>query len=82
MTELLVRMKFMWAVSLDFGRIPSMFLNAFQEKKDQQAKDREDRIKEQEILNIDGPRHQETKLLKEKLKAKDLAIFEVFILNT
>lgn len=51
-----------------------------QKRREKQAaknKDREDRIKEQEILNLTGARHIEFQKIKSILKDKNLQIYEI-----
>ena len=48
-----------------------------QDKKAQQEKEREERIRAAEIDNLQGPRHLETQAIKSKLQERELAVFEV-----
>ena len=53
-----------------------------QEKKEATEREREERIKEQEIENLSGARHLESQKLKSILKARGLALHEVTKIET
>ena len=53
-----------------------------QDKKCEKEQERERAIKEAEVENLLGPRHQESIKIKELLKEKELALFEVRTLRT
>ena len=59
-------------------------LKAFflQDKKCEKEQERERAIKEAEVENLLGPRHQESIKIKELLKEKELALFEVRAVRT